>query len=231
MAFPEGHNDLMTRSAEPASSPAQPALKLSRLYAIIDPAQTRERSSLQIAADLLAAGVRLIQLRDKHAASGELFASAKPIASLVRKSGGTFILNDRADVARVVECDGVHVGQDDLPVDPARALMGPDKIIGFSTHDLDQVRQADNSSANYIAFGPVFATTSKNHPDPVVGLDGLRAARKLTRKPLVAIGGITLQNAHSVIEAGADSIAVIRDLVGASDIRRRAAEWIELVNS
>jgi thiamine-phosphate pyrophosphorylase len=108
--------------------------------------------------------------------------------------------------------------------------VGEKRLIGYSTHNLDQLRDADSSSADYVAFGPVFATASKQNPDPVVGLEGLRAARKLTRKPLVAIGGITLENARAVLEAGADSVAVIRDLVGAGDVRRRAGQWIERLN-
>jgi thiamine-phosphate pyrophosphorylase len=200
---------------------------LPRLYAIIDPAQGGGRSASEIAVALVAAGVRLIQLRDKHASSGELYASAQRVAELVRKAGGIFILNDRADVARAMDADGVHVGQDDLPVESARAFLGPGKLIGYSTHVLEQVREADCSSADYIAFGPIFATASKENPDPVVGLGGLREARKATRKPLVAIGGITFENARAVIEAGADSVAVIRALVGPPDITLRARDFLD----
>jgi thiamine-phosphate pyrophosphorylase len=218
------------------SKPTKPSVfkspdgKIPRLYAIIDPLQTNGRSSLAVAAELLAAGVRLIQLRDKHASSGELYSSAEQIAQIVRTAGGIFIINDRADVTRAMDGDGVHVGQDDLPVDSARNLLGQDKIIGYSTHVMDQVREADLTSADYIAFGPIFPTGSKENPDAVVGLEGLREARKLTRKPLVAIGGITLENASSVIEAGADSVAVIRALVGAPDIRQRAEELLQQVS-
>ena len=205
------------------------ALLLPRLYAIIDPAQAGGRSPLEVAAALLAAGVQIIQLRDKQASSGELYATALELKARIRKEGGTFIVNDRADVALAVGADGVHVGQDDLPVESARAILGPGKVIGFSTHVLEQVMEADGSSANYIAFGPIFATTSKANPDAVVGLEGLREARKATRKPLVAIGGITLENARAVIEAGADTVAVIRDLVGAADIRTRAEEFLKSI--
>jgi thiamine-phosphate pyrophosphorylase len=202
------------------------ALVLPRLYAIIDPAQGGGRGPVDMAQALLAAGVRLIQLRDKHASSGELYASALRVTECVRKAGGTFIVNDRADVARAVDADGVHVGQDDLPVESARALLGPGKLIGYSTHVLEQVREADRSTADYIAFGPIFPTASKENPNAVVGLAGLAEARKATSKPLVAIGGITLANARAVIEAGADSVAVIRGLVGAPDIRQRAEEFL-----
>jgi len=123
-------------------------------------------------------------------------------------------MNDRADLCLAAECDGVHLGQDDLTVAGARRVVGQERWVGISTHNLDQVRDADRTSATYIAIGPVFATASKANPDPVVGIEGVRAARALTRKPLVAIGGITRQNCRSVIEAGADSVAVISDLLG-----------------
>lgn len=205
------------------------ALLLPRLYAIIDPAQSSGRSPVEVAAALLASGVQLIQLRDKQASSRDLYATAQQLGAYIREEGGTFIVNDRADVAVAAGADGVHVGQDDLPVESARAILGPGKIIGYSTHVLEQVREADRSSANYIAFGPIFPTTSKANPDAVVGLEGLRAARKATRKPLVAIGGITLENARAVIEAGADSVAVIRALVGTEDIRARAPEFLRSI--
>jgi thiamine-phosphate pyrophosphorylase len=199
---------------------------IPRLYAIIDPAQAIGRSPVDVAAILLAAGVRLIQLRDKRASSGELCASAQRVAAYVRQSKGIFIVNDRADIACAVDADGVHVGQEDLPVECARSILGRGKWVGYSTHVLEQVREADHSSADYIAFGPVFPTASKENPDAVVGLDGLRAARQATRKRLVAIGGITVQNARAVTEAGADSVAVIRGLLNAPDLGKRAEEFL-----
>jgi len=207
------------------------ALALPRLYAIIDPAQTCGRPVLEVAEALLAAGVQLIQLRDKRATSRELYKSAQRVAPLVHAAGGIFILNDRADVAVAVDALGVHVGQDDLPVEAARALVGPDRWVGYSTHVPNQVREAGASTANYIAFGPVFPTASKKKPDAVVGLEGLREARRITSKPLVAIGGITLENAPTVIAAGADSVAIIRGLVGAPDIRQRAEQFLGLLKS
>jgi thiamine-phosphate pyrophosphorylase len=197
-----------------------------RLYAIVDPAQSEGRPAPAVAEALLAAGVRLIQLRDKHATSGELYHTALRVKALVQQAGGVFIVNDRADVARAVKSDGVHVGQDDLPVESVRAVVGAEVVIGYSTHVLDQVREADSSSADYIAFGPIFATSSKLNPDPVVGLEGLREARRVTRKPLVAIGGITLENARAVLDAGADSVAVIRALAGAPDIGERTKAFL-----
>ena len=198
---------------------------ISHLYAIIDPSQTGGSSPFTVAEILLRAGVRLIQYRDKSGSSRELFQHCRQIAEGIRRSEGTFIVNDRADVARVVDADGVHLGQNDLPVELVRRVVGPDKWVGYSTHSLDQVIGADRSSADYIAFGPIFQTRSKDNPDPVVGLEGLRRAREATRKPLVAIGGITVDNSRSVLDAGADSVAVIRGLMGAGNIAARVEEF------
>lgn len=125
----------------------------------------------------------------------------------------TIILNDRADIAAAAQTNGVHVGQDDIPPEAARRIIGEDRILGISTHNSKQLAAAHETSADYLAIGPVFSTISKDKPDPVIGLEGIRQARALSRKPLVAIGGITLQNCQSVIEAGADSVAVISELL------------------
>jgi len=217
----------MIRSPDHPITRSPDAVPIPRLYAIIDPAQSGGRSPVEVAAALLAAGVRLIQLRDKHASSRELYERARQVGEFVRTTGGIFIVNDRADVALAVDASGVHVGQDDLPVESARAILGMGKLIGYSTHVLEQVREADRSSADYVAFGPIFPTASKESSDRVVGLAGLGEARKATCKPLVAIGGITLENAHAVIEAGADSVAVIRGLLGGPDIRKLAEEFLK----
>jgi thiamine-phosphate pyrophosphorylase len=200
------------------------SIKVPRLYAILDAAQLGDRSPAAVAEILLGAGVRWIQYRDKGASSRKLLEISREVGNRTRPAGAIFIVNDRADVARAVNANGVHVGQEDLPVESARLLLAPGKWVGCSTHELAQVCEADRSSADYIAFGPVFPTRSKANPDPVVGLEGLREARKATAKPLVAIGGITLENAPSVFEAGADSVAVISDLLQASDIGARARE-------
>jgi thiamine-phosphate diphosphorylase len=202
---------------------------LPRLYAILDAAQTGDRSLTEVCEILLAAGVRLIQYRDKQASSRQLYEAGCQIAEQVRRAGGLFIVNDRADVARAVGADGVHLGQGDLPVELARRSLEPGKLVGCSTHDLAQVREADQSSADYIAFGPIFPTESKAKPDAVVGLAGLREARQATRKPLVAIGGMTLATAREVTEAGADSVAVIADLLKAADIGARAREFLRVL--
>jgi len=202
---------------------------LPRLYAIIDAAQTGNRSTAAVSDALLAAGVKLIQYRDKQASSRVLYENSLELAARARQANAVLIVNDRADVARVVQADGVHVGQDDLSVELVRRVLGAGKRIGCSTHHPDQVRDADRSPADYIAFGPIFETQGKQQPDPVVGLEGLRDARRLTRKPLVAIGGITLKNARAVMEAGADSVAVISDLLTPDDIESRARDFLKLL--
>lgn len=203
---------------------------LPRLYAIIDPAQAGARSVWELADVLLAAGVRLVQFRDKRASSRELLERCLQVGERVRTYQGVFIVNDRADVAQAAGAAGVHLGQEDLPVELARRVLGPGKLVGASTHTLPQVVEADHSSADYVAFGPIYPTAGKERPDPVVGLEGLRAARQATRKPLVAIGGITAENARLVIEAGADSVAVIRDLLQAPEIGRRVEEYAKVLN-
>ncbi len=191
------------------------------LYAILDPSLTPE-PLLTVAKKLADAGVQLIQLRDKHAAPSNLYETARELSDFLSPRGVRFILNDRPDIAALVGAAGVHVGQEDLPVGDARKICGALRWVGVSTHNIEQLRQADLTSADYIAVGPVFPTGTKLNPDPVVGLELLRQARQLTKKPLVAIGGITLETAADVFRAGADSIAVIRDLLSAEDIAERA---------
>lgn len=142
-------------------------------------------------------------------------------------NSGRLIMNDRADLCLAADFDGVHVGQDDLSPESVRKIIGPDRWLGVSTHNPEQLSEADLTSADYLAIGPVFATSGKEKPDPVVGLEGVRRARALTRKPLVAIGGISRANAASVIEAGADSVAVISDLL--RDPRKSAEEFLRIL--
>lgn len=205
------------------------AFSIPRLYAIIDAAQTGRRSPLAIFDTLVSAGVQWIQYRDKEGSSRRLFDTSRQLTERARRRRATLIVNDRADVALAVGADGVHVGQDDLPVDLARRVVKAGTIVGVSTHSIAQVEGANRSSADYIAFGPVFPTQSKKHPDPCVGLEGLRAARRVTRKPLVAIGGLTVENVGAVIEAGADAIAVIGDLLVYPDIGARAQEFLRVL--
>ena len=153
---------------------------------------------------------------------------SRQLASMLQPQGITFIVNDRPDVAAIAEASGVHVGQDDLGVEATRSLVG-EKIIGISTHNLEQFEKAIESSADYIAVGPIFATSSKENPDPVVGTELIRDVRRLTDKPIVAIGGIKLENAAEVIAAGADSVAVISDILTAPDRAKRAKQYLELL--
>jgi thiamine-phosphate pyrophosphorylase len=198
------------------------------LYAILDVASIN--SEARIPEVLAESGVGLIQVRDKHASARELFEASKGLVDRLFPKGVRVIVNDRPDVASMVGAGGVHVGQDDLPVEAARACCGGGLWVGVSTHNLEQFQQATTTSADYIAVGPIFPTATKENPDPVVGLDLIRAARRLTRKPLVAIGGITVQSAESVYRAGADSIAVVSDLLSAPNPEMRAAEYIAIAS-
>ncbi len=184
---------------------------LPKLYAITD-TELSNCSHVEIVERLLAGGARLIQLRDKEASAKEMFEAAEACIKLTRAVGATLIVNDRVDIAIAADADGVHLGQEDLTVAEARALLGPGRIIGVSTHSLAQVEAALVTSANYLAVGPIFPTTTKANPDPAVGLELLRQARRSTSLPLVAIGGITLETVCEVLAAGADSVAVISAL-------------------
>jgi thiamine-phosphate pyrophosphorylase len=201
-------------------------LSIPRLYAILDMDRMAGRPVESVCESLLEAGVRLFQYRDKRASSRQMFEGVTRLIPLIRARGGKLIVNDRADVALVAGADGVHLGQDDLPVHMARSVLGSGPMVGYSTHNLEQLRQAGASEAEYVAFGPIFATGSKEAPDPIVGLEALRQARAATPKQLVAIGGINAQNAHQVIECGADSVAVISGLLDTDDVAGRAREFL-----
>jgi len=189
---------------------------LPALYAIVDPLDG-ERAPAALAALLLAGGARLVQLRLKPATSRELLAAAERIRPLAHAAGALFLVNDRPDVARAVEADGVHLGQDDLPVAAARRVLGPGRLVGVSTHDVEQARAAVADGADYVAVGPIYATTSKDHPIPPRGLELVRAVRAAVPCPIVAIGGITAETAPLVRAAGADAVAMIGALVRAPD--------------
>ena len=187
---------------------------------------------------MLAGGARLVQLRDKDASARELLDQARACVKLTREAGAKLIINDRVDVALTVGADGVHLGQDDLSVEDAREILGEDKIIGVSTHSIDQFRAALETSASYIAVGPVYPTKTKENPAPIVGLELVREAKGLTDRPLVAIGGITAERAPEVIAAGADSVAVISalypwpeklDLASKPDITGSVRRFIEVL--
>jgi thiamine-phosphate pyrophosphorylase len=202
-------------------------LEAGRLYAILDASCFTVSELFYDAADeLIAAGVSLIQYRNKSADARTILAHAMELKTRVG-SRAKLIMNDRADLCLAAEFDGVHLGQEDLSPESARKIIGPNRCLGVSTHNPGQVAEADRTSADYIAIGPVFATASKVNPDPVIGLAGVSRSRELTRKPLVAIGGITRLNCLSVIDAGGDSVAVISDLV--RDAGKSAEEFLRIL--
>lgn len=189
----------------------------NRLYAITD----RRLACLphdEIVAQLLVGGARLIQLRDKDASAKELLETTRACLKLTRAVGARLIINDRVDVAMASDADGVHLGQEDLAVSEARALLGSEKIIGLSTHSLEQFRAGLSTSADYLAVGPIFATKTKENPSEVVGLELLREAHAIADRPIVAIGGITADRAPKAIAAGAEAVAVISALYPVPDL-------------
>ncbi len=218
-------------------------IQLPRLYCIVDSAFLPTTEELLGYVEALAAGgCTLLQYRNKSGNARVMLEQARwlkehvgshpNVAKNATLGWGTedsvqLIMNDRADLCLAADFDGVHVGQDDLSPESVRAIIGPERWLGVSTHTPEQLHEADLTSADYLAIGPVFATSSKERPDPVVGLDGVRRARALTRKPLVAIGGITRANAALVIEAGADSVAVISDLL--REPRKSAEEFFRIL--
>ena len=214
--------------ADPLSKPFQ----LPRLYAILDVVSSRATSDVVAFAEALAAGgCTLLQYRKKSGNPRMMLEQARELRRLSRAGAPAphlrLIMNDRADLCLAAEFDGVHVGQEDLSPEAVRGIIGPERWLGVSTHNPEQLREADLTSADYLAIGPVFSTSSKDKPDPVIGLEGVRRARALTRQPLVAIGGITRANAASVIEAGADSVAVISDLL--REPRKSAEEFFRVL--
>ena len=191
-------------------------MKLPKLYPIADRATLDGRGVGvgEFAREMAEAGVGVLQYRDKVRAPNDVLSAAKEIAAAFARRDCLLIMNDRPDLALLAGW-GVHVGHEDLSPDDARKVLGAGRVIGVSTHNDSQVMVADASVADYVAIGPVFATATKADTEPVVGLEGVRRARALSTKPLVAIGGITLENARSVIDAGADSVSVIRALLAA----------------
>src|SRR2546422_8243262 len=198
-------------------------LVFPKLYAIMDAALLKT-TELACAEMLAQAGVELIQYRNKSATSRQLFEVSHSLAKFLHGRGARFLVNDRPDIAALADAGGVHVGQQDLGVEEAREICGQGRWVGVSTHTLAQLRRAAQSSADYIAVGPVFATRTKSNPGTVVGTQFVREARRLTRKPIVAIGGIAAGGAAEGVGAGAGSLAVARGLWDARDPRRRARE-------
>jgi thiamine-phosphate pyrophosphorylase len=204
---------------------------LPRLYAILDVGCFPDPNAMLTAAEeFAAAGCTLMQYRNKSGNARYVLDQARELRARLGtslRSNVKLVMNDRADFCLAAGFDGLHVGQDDLPPESLRRIIGPTRWLGISTHNPEQVVEANQTSADYLAIGPVFATGSKANPDPVVGLEGVSRARELTGKPLVAIGGITRANARSVIEAGADTVAVISDLL--LDPGKSAEEFLRIL--
>lgn len=207
-------------------------LNLPKLYPITDIRLSGVSHAEQVQR-FAAAGATFVQLREKHLSPRDFYEEAAEAIRVARRCGVRLIINDRADIALAARADGVHLGQDDLWPDAARRVLGEDAIIGCSTHSVRQALEAARLSVNYIAIGPIFATLSKENPDPVVGLDGLRQVRAELRGdvPLVAIGGINRTNAADVIKAGADAVAVISTLFTNSpaEITQRTQEMLAML--
>jgi thiamine-phosphate diphosphorylase len=193
------------------------SLVLPPLYAILDPEQTQGRAAEDTLRQLLAGGAAIVQLRVKTMAPRNFLELARFARAETRAYGCKLIINDRVDVALACDADGVHLGQDDLPLAAGRKLVGQ-KIVGVSTHDIEQARDAERKGADYIGFGPMFGTTTKNTGYAARGVEMLGKIRAAVKLPIVAIGGINEQNVTQVWQAGADSAAIISDLLGAADV-------------
>jgi thiamine-phosphate pyrophosphorylase len=203
------------------------ALILPKLYAILDPEQTKGRAPDSVLQQLLDGGAKIVQLRVKTLPAADFLSLARAARAQTRAAGCRLIVNDRIDIALACDADGVHLGQEDLPLGVGRKLLG-NKWVGISTHDLEQAKQAARDGADYIGFGPMFGTTTKNTGYEARGIDRLKAIRAAVPIPIVAIGGINEQNVRSVWQAGADSAAIISDILAAPDIALKAKRVIGL---
>lgn len=199
---------------------------LSDLYLILDPSVSPDKSLGDALIQSARAGVRIVQYRNKTASMKEGYLEALPLRKLAAELGVLFIVNDRCDLALAVDADGVHLGQEDLPLDLARKVMGPEKLIGISTHNPEQVRAASAGKPDYLGYGPIFKPGSKQDHDPVVGIEGLRTIRTLTSLPIFAIGGITVKNVGAVMQAGANGVAVISAILKAPDIKQAVGGFL-----
>ncbi len=202
----------------------------SPLYAIADTLGRSTLSFTDLAEQLCASGAQLLQLRVKEQSTRDFLTIAHAVRAICRRSGCLLIINDRVDIALAVDADGVHVGQEDIPLSAARKVIGPHKIIGVSTHDPQQALRAEQSGADYIGFGPLFSTTTKATGYTARGLEQLREIRQLVSLPIVAIGGVTSERAPSALAAGANAVAMISDLILAADIAVKVRATIELLS-
>jgi len=198
------------------------AAGIKGFYAIVDTSLVPVKETAALAEKLLGAGAGVLQLRAKGLGSSEFLVLSRRLSSMASSRGALFIVNDRVDIALLSGAGGVHLGQDDIPVDEARRLLGEGAVIGFSTHDLGQARRAGDSSADYISFGPVFATSTKKNADPAQGIGLLGEARSIVTKKLVAIGGITEDRLPEVLATGVDAVALISDVLLDRDPAKKA---------
>lgn len=202
-------------------------MKIKGLYAIIDNSIRPDLSNIEIAKKVLSGGALILQLRGKGLSSRELLEQAREIRELTKAAGAIFIVNDRADIALLSGADGVHLGQDDLPIDEARKILGKGKMIGISTHSLEQALKAEQEGADYIGFGPVFDTKTKADAEQAKGLKALREIKQRVSIPVIAIGGINLENMGEVIDAGPDGAAVISAIIKAENIEDATRRFVE----
>mgnify|MGYP001198621748 FL=1 len=204
---------------------------LAGLYVILDPSVCTDRSLVDVLKVSAAAGAKIFQYRNKTASMKAAYEEALSLRKVAQELDVLFIVNDRCDLALAVNADGVHLGQGDVPLHLARKIMGPDKLIGVSTHNRDQVIAATAGDPDYLGFGPIFTPSSKLDHDPVVGLQGLRTIRPLTALPIFAIGGITADRTEDVIRAGADGVAVISAILKAPDISQAVIDFVSRISA
>lgn len=201
------------------------------VYLVTDPTLSNGRTELEVARAAASGGIRLIQYRDKLAGKKLYLEKARALAALCRELGIDLLLNDHVDIAALVDCAGIHLGQEDLPTAEAKSLLGPAKIVGRSTHDPAQAAAAIREGADYINIGPVFATNTKATPVRPVGLDMVREIARISTVPVTTMGGIGMDNAADVVRAGADRVAVVTAITQASDISEAARKLVQRVES
>jgi len=201
----------------------------TRIYPLTDHKHLQGKTVSDRIGEAVQSGVQMIQLRDKRETMGNLFSEAIKIRSITREHNTLFIVNDRVDLAMLCDADGVHLGQEDLPVEEARKILGDSKIIGISTHSIDEVRQACETSADYLAFGPVYATSTKENHTPLQNISELNRAAQLVDRPLFAIGGITLDRLEEVFSTGTTGVAVISDIFSHNDAGARINEYQNII--
>lgn len=202
-------------------------LEIIDFYLVTDSGLSR-RGTISDVENAVAAGCRIIQYREKTGSTREMILEAAQIKTLCG-SEAIFLVNDRVDVALAVDADGVHIGQDDMPIDTARDILGPDKIIGLTVHDVEEAQEAERSGADYVGLSPIFDTSTKKDAGSGIGPESIRDVKDAIGIPIVAIGGINKQNSESVIMGGADSLVAISAVVCSDDVKRETKEFIELI--